>query len=138
MRLCGDELIRDGITIDEAVDLARILERDGLIDCINTSIGTATQTLYMIEASMRIPPNYAMFIPSAIRKAVRLPVIGVGRVKDPIQAERGSGGRACRSGRHRPRADRRSGVRAARPARTGPTISGCACPAIRNASAAWG
>ena len=88
VRLCGDELIRDGITIDEAVDLARILERDRLIDCINTSIGTATQTLYMIEASMRIPPNYAMFIPSAIRKAVHLPVIGVGRVKDPIQAER--------------------------------------------------
>jgi mycofactocin system FadH/OYE family oxidoreductase 2 len=88
VRLCGDELIRDGITIDEAVALARILEDDRQIDVINTSIGTATQTLYMIEASMRIPPNYAMFIPSAIRKAVRLPVIGVGRVKDPIQAER--------------------------------------------------
>jgi mycofactocin system FadH/OYE family oxidoreductase 2 len=88
VRLCGDELIRDGITIDEAVALARILEKDGLIDLINTSIGTATQTLYMIEASMRIPPNYAMFIPSALRKAVGLPVIGVGRVKDPIQAER--------------------------------------------------
>lgn len=88
VRLCGDELIRDGITIDETVATARILETDGQIDCINTSIGTATQTLYMIEASMRIPPNYAMFIPSAIRKAVRLPVIGVGRVKDPIQAER--------------------------------------------------
>lgn len=88
VRLCGDELIEDGITIDEAVDLARMLEKDRQIDCINTSIGTATQTLYMIEASMRIPPNYAMFIPSAIRKAVRLPVIGVGRVKDPIQAER--------------------------------------------------
>ncbi len=88
VRLCGDELIRDGITLDEAVAAARILEADGLIDCINTSIGTATQTLYMIEASMRITPNYAMFIPSAIRKAVRLPVIGVGRVKDPIQAER--------------------------------------------------
>ena len=88
VRLCGDELIRDGITIEEAVDLAAMLERDRLIDCINTSIGTATQTLYMIEASMRIPPNYAMFIPSAIRKAVQLPVIGVGRVKDPIQAER--------------------------------------------------
>ncbi len=88
VRLCGDELIRDGITLDETVALARMLEADGLIDCINTSIGTATQTLYMIEASMRIPPNYAMFIPSAIRKAVRLPVIGVGRVKDPIQAER--------------------------------------------------
>ena len=88
VRLCGDELIRDGITLDETVALARMLEEDGLIDLINTSIGTATQTLYMIEASMRIPPNYAMFISSAIRKAVRLPIIGVGRVKDPIQAER--------------------------------------------------
>lgn len=88
VRLCGDELIRDGITIDETVAAARILEADGRIDLINTSIGTATQTLYMIEASMRIAPNYAMFIPSAIRKAVRVPVIGVGRVKDPIQAER--------------------------------------------------
>ena len=29
-----------------------------------------------------------MFIPSAIRKAVDLPVVGVGRFKDPLQAER--------------------------------------------------
>ena len=88
VRLCGDELIRDGITLDETVAVAQLLEADGLIDLINTSIGTATQTLYMIEASMRIRPDYALFIPSALRKAVRLPVIGVGRIKDPIQAER--------------------------------------------------
>jgi NADPH-dependent 2,4-dienoyl-CoA reductase/sulfur reductase-like enzyme len=42
----------------------------------------------MIEASMHIPPGYAMFIPNAIRRAVDLPVVGVGRFKDPIQAER--------------------------------------------------
>ncbi len=88
VRLCGDALIRDGIVLDEAVAAARILEADGLVDYINTSIGIATQTLYMIEASMHIPPGYALFIPSAIRKAVSLPVIGVGRIKDPIQAER--------------------------------------------------
>ena len=88
VRLCGDELIHEGITLDETVAVARLLEADGLIDLINTSIGTATQTLYMIEASMRIRPDYALFIPSAIRKAVRLPVIAVGRIKDPIQAER--------------------------------------------------
>ena len=39
-----DELIRDGITLDETVAVARLLEADGLIDLINTSIGTATQT----------------------------------------------------------------------------------------------
>jgi mycofactocin system FadH/OYE family oxidoreductase 2 len=88
VRLCGDELIEGGTTIDEAVAVARMVEADGHVDYINTSIGVATATLFMIEASMHVPPGYALFIPSAIRKAVELPVIGVGRFKDPLQAER--------------------------------------------------
>ncbi|MGH1488226.1 MAG: FAD-dependent oxidoreductase [Acidimicrobiales bacterium] len=88
VRLCGDELIDNGTTIDDAVAIARQIEINGGVDYINTSIGVATASLFMIEASMHIPPEYAMFIPSAIRKAVDLPVIGVGRFKDPIQAER--------------------------------------------------
>jgi mycofactocin system FadH/OYE family oxidoreductase 2 len=88
VRICGDELIEDGTTIDDAVEIARQIQDRGLVDYINTSIGVATSTLYMIEASMHIPPEYAMFIPSAIRKAVDLPVVGVGRFKDPLQAER--------------------------------------------------
>ena len=88
VRICGDELIEGGTTIDEAVEIARMVEETGQVDYINTSIGVATASLFMIEASMHIPPGYAMFIPSAIRKAVDLPVVGVGRFKDPLQAER--------------------------------------------------
>ena len=88
VRICGDELIEGGTTIDDALGIARIVEATGQVDYINTSIGVATASLFMIEASMHIPPNYAMFIPSAIRKVVDLPVVGVGRFKDPIQAER--------------------------------------------------
>ena len=88
VRICGDELIDGGTTIDEAVQIAQIVEATGQVDYINTSIGVATASLFMIEASMHIPPGYAMFIPSAIRKAVELPVVGVGRFKDPLQAER--------------------------------------------------
>ncbi len=88
VRICGDELIEGGTTIDEAVEIARLVEATGQVDYINTSIGVATASLFMIEASMHIPPGYAMFIPSAIRKAVDLPVVGVGRFKDPLQAER--------------------------------------------------
>jgi 2,4-dienoyl-CoA reductase (NADPH2) len=88
VRLCGDELIEHGITIDETVEVAQAVEERGLVDYINTSIGVATASLFMIEASMHIPPEYAMFIPSALRKAVDLPVVGVGRFKDPLQAER--------------------------------------------------
>ena len=88
VRLCGDELIDGGTTIDEAVDVARMVEATGDVDYVNTSIGVATATLFMIEASMHVPPGYALFIPSAIRKAIELPVVGVGRFKDPLQAER--------------------------------------------------
>ena len=88
VRLCGDELIEGGTTIDDAVDVARMVEEQGLTDYLNTSIGVATASLYMIEASMQVPPGYALFIPSALRKAVDLPVVGVGRFKDPLQAER--------------------------------------------------
>ena len=88
VRLCGDELIEGGTTIDDAVRVAEIAEATGQVDYINTSIGVATASLFMIEASMHIPPGYAMFIPSAVRKAVDLPVVGVGRFKDPLQAER--------------------------------------------------
>ncbi|MCU1400087.1 MAG: NADH:flavin oxidoreductase/NADH oxidase, partial [Acidimicrobiales bacterium] len=87
VRICGDELIEGGTMIDEAVEIAKLVEATGQVDYINTSIGVATASLFMIEASMHIPPGYAMFIPSAIRKAVDLPVVGVGRFKDPLQAE---------------------------------------------------
>ncbi|MEY2435166.1 MAG: hypothetical protein QOF97_2 [Acidimicrobiaceae bacterium] len=88
VRLCGDELIEGGTTIDDAVEVARMIEAQGLTDYVNTSIGVATASLFMIEASMQVPPGYALFIPSALRKAIELPVVGVGRFKDPLQAER--------------------------------------------------
>ncbi len=88
VRLCGDEFIDGGTTIDDAVEVAKLIEATGHVDYLNTSIGVATASLYMIEASMHIPPGYSLFIPSALRAVVDLPVIGVGRFKDPLQADR--------------------------------------------------
>jgi mycofactocin system FadH/OYE family oxidoreductase 2 len=88
VRICGDELLEGGTMIEDAVHVAELVEASGQVNYINTSIGVATASLFMIEASMHVPPGYALFIPSAIRKAVGLPVIGVGRFKDPLQAER--------------------------------------------------
>jgi mycofactocin system FadH/OYE family oxidoreductase 2 len=88
VRLCGDELIEGGTDIHDALGVASLVDASGQVDYINTSIGVATATLYMIEASMQVPPGYAMFIPSAIREVVDVPVVGVGRFKDPLQADR--------------------------------------------------
>ncbi|MBX5467390.1 MAG: mycofactocin system FadH/OYE family oxidoreductase 2 [Firmicutes bacterium] len=87
VRLCGDELVEGGLTLPEVVEIARRLERTGMVDYLNTSIGTATQSLFLVEGSMAVAPGYSLYISAAIRRAVSLPVIGVGRIKDPTQAE---------------------------------------------------
>lgn len=87
VRLTGEESIAGGIHLDEATAVARMVEAAGDVDYLNTSIGMATETLHLIEASMAVPHGYALFVPNAIRRAVSLPVIGVGRFTAPEQAE---------------------------------------------------
>lgn len=93
VRLCGDEGIGHGIGIADAVATARRLA-DG-VDYLNTSIGVATSTLYLVEASLRFAPGYALSIPAALRHAVDLPVIGVGRFTTPAHAEAALVAGAC-------------------------------------------
>lgn len=93
VRLCGDEGIAHGIGIDEAVATARRL--GGSVDHLNTSIGVATSTLYLVEASLRFAPGYALSIPAALKRAVDVPVIGVGRFTEPAHAEAALAAGAC-------------------------------------------
>ena len=138
VRICGDELIEGGTTIDEAVEVARMVADTGQVDYINTSIGVATATLYMIEASMQVPPGYAMYIPAAIRRAVSLPVVGVGRFKDPMQADRAlAAGQCDLVGVVRGQIADPDFAAKARAGRGGHG-SAPACPATRSASAGWG
>ncbi|MBC2643298.1 MULTISPECIES: mycofactocin system FadH/OYE family oxidoreductase 2 [unclassified Rhodococcus (in: high G+C Gram-positive bacteria)] len=88
VRLAGEDLFDGGVRLDEAVEVAALVEADGRVDYLNTSIGMATETLHMIEASMAVPRGYALFVPNAIRQRVGLPVVGVGRFTDPHQADR--------------------------------------------------
>ncbi len=87
LRLCGDELIDGGVTIRETTQTASRLSEHAMLDYFNTSIGTATHTLFMVEGSMHVPPGYQIFVASRLRQITDLPVFGVGRIKDPLQAE---------------------------------------------------
>ncbi len=87
VRLCGDEGLPGGIPLGEAVETARILEGDG-VDYVNTTTGVATATLHLVEAPMPVPAGYALPVAAAIRRAVAVPVVGVGRFTDHDQAER--------------------------------------------------
>jgi 2,4-dienoyl-CoA reductase (NADPH2) len=49
----------------------------------------------MVEGSMHLPPGYQLFTAAALRQVTDLPVVGVGRIKDPVQAEQVLAGGAC-------------------------------------------
>ncbi len=84
VRLQGDEGIPGGLTADDAVRLAVAVEPH--VDYVNTAVGVATRSLPMIEPPMGVPAGYAAHVPSAVRAAVSVPVIGVGRFTTPAQA----------------------------------------------------
>ncbi|MEE8436385.1 MAG: FAD-dependent oxidoreductase, partial [bacterium] len=94
IRLCTDELIDGGLVLDEVVEMAARLDKQGLVDFINTSIGT-TARLYMVEGPMSVPAGYQSGHTAAIREAVNVPVIGVGRINDPLMADRLLTGGVC-------------------------------------------
>ncbi len=87
IRLCTDELVDGGLTLPDVVQAARFLDGLGVLDFINTSIGT-TSRLYLVEGPMAVPAGYQSAHTAAIREAVRVPVIGVGRINDPLMADR--------------------------------------------------
>ncbi|MBI4083796.1 MAG: mycofactocin system FadH/OYE family oxidoreductase 2 [Candidatus Lambdaproteobacteria bacterium] len=87
IRLCTDELEEGGLGLPEVVEAAARLDALGVLDFFNTSIGT-TARLWMVEGPMSVPAGYQSAHTAAIREAVRVPVIGVGRINDPVLADR--------------------------------------------------
>ncbi len=87
IRLTADELIPGGNTINEYKIIAKNLEKSGLFDYFNISSGTY-YTSYIFTPPMIIPHAFRAYLAAEIKKVVDLPVFSVGRVKDPVLAEK--------------------------------------------------
>jgi 2,4-dienoyl-CoA reductase (NADPH2) len=92
VRICGDEGLAGGTTLDDAVTLARLVEPR--VDYLNTTVGVATSTLHRVAPSMAVPRGDALPVAAAIRAAVRVPVIGIGGL-DRASAERALAAGTC-------------------------------------------
>lgn len=93
-RLLGVRLaaVEPGGTTTDAIAVARLLAATGAVDWLSTTTGVATESLYLVEPSMATAPGYALPLAGQLRAALLadgadLPVIGVGRVLHPEQAE---------------------------------------------------
>jgi mycofactocin system FadH/OYE family oxidoreductase 2 len=87
IRLCADEMIPGGFTLDDAREMAGRFEATGMINFIDLSIGTF-YNLYLVGGSMHTPLGYTIPLSAGIKEVVNLPVFATGRINDPIMAER--------------------------------------------------
>lgn len=81
MRVSATDWVEGGLEISESVEFARMLEARGC-DAIHVSSGG-------LHPSQAIPisPSYQVPLARAIKSAVKMPVIAVGLITEPTQAE---------------------------------------------------
>ncbi|MCX7911931.1 MAG: mycofactocin system FadH/OYE family oxidoreductase 2 [Dehalococcoidales bacterium] len=87
IRLCADEMVQGGLTLEDTKEIARRFEASGFIDFIDLTLATF-YNLYLVGASMHTPLGYTIPLASGIKSVVKLPVFCTGRINDPVLAER--------------------------------------------------
>jgi mycofactocin system FadH/OYE family oxidoreductase 2 len=87
IRLCADEMVQGGLTLDDVKEIARRFEAAGGIDFLDLTLATF-YNLYLVGASMHTPLGYTIPLSAGIKSVVNLPVFCTGRINDPVMAER--------------------------------------------------
>jgi len=83
-RISGQDFMPGGNMLEDTVIFASMLEEVG-VAAINVSTGWHESSTPFIHSS--VPRGHWIFMPEAVKEAVRIPVIGGTRVNDPILAD---------------------------------------------------
>ncbi len=86
VRLSIDELLPDGLKLEESKKIAKIIENAG-VDCIDVSQGNMIRSPYGIQIPTYVEQGGYIHLAEEIKKIVNVPVIGVGRIVDPKMAD---------------------------------------------------
>ena len=84
-RLCGDEFLKGGFDLVQSIQVAKMLEANG-VNAIEVSAGTH-ETGQVITAPPYYPMGFLSPLSEAIKKEVSIPVGIVGRIHTPELAE---------------------------------------------------
>ncbi len=84
-RFSAEENLEGGLRLEDGIRYAQALEQGG-VDYLSVSTGIY-ETFTRISPPMDFPPGWLLPVAAAVKRAVRVPVIGVSRVTDPAVAE---------------------------------------------------
>jgi 2,4-dienoyl-CoA reductase-like NADH-dependent reductase (Old Yellow Enzyme family) len=85
IRFVVDELIDDGLRFDDCLEIARLFEREGLVDFFNCIVGRMDTELALAEQNMPImsePIGPFLKAVGAFKRETRLPVFHAARIVD--------------------------------------------------------
>jgi len=85
VRFSADELVSDGNKIEQAIEIAKILENVG-VDCLDVTQGIILRSPVGITIPSYCKPGCFIHLAEEIKKHVNIPVMGVGGVNDPRMA----------------------------------------------------
>jgi 2,4-dienoyl-CoA reductase-like NADH-dependent reductase (Old Yellow Enzyme family)/thioredoxin reductase len=84
-RLSGDEYVDGGLNIEETRQIAKLLEKNGAdglhVSACNAASGYLNHPTYYVEEGIFV------HLAQAIKSEVEIPVIAVGRIRNPIMAD---------------------------------------------------
>ncbi len=84
MRLCVEEFVPDGYGIEDTLPIARVFEQAG-IDILDLQI--AWHESRVPSVYMTVPRGAFVYLADAVKKEIKIPVIAVNRINDPLLAE---------------------------------------------------
>lgn len=85
-RLSATESVPEGLTIEETMAAAKLLEEAG-VDVLHVSNGLFQSLQYTI-APIDVPVGFNVPNAASIKSVVHIPVIAVGRINDPVIADK--------------------------------------------------
>jgi 2,4-dienoyl-CoA reductase-like NADH-dependent reductase (Old Yellow Enzyme family)/thioredoxin reductase len=87
LRISGSELTDGGLTLDDAISICKMAEPK--VDLIHVSAGahSVIDTMTIMHPSMFLPHGCNVYLAAAVKKAVKIPVVTVGGITDPVQME---------------------------------------------------
>ncbi|MFC2067133.1 FAD-dependent oxidoreductase [Chloroflexota bacterium] len=86
VRMNGSDCFEGGITIDEAKQQAAMFVEAG-VDAVDISVATQESRQWR-DLGYMYPDGAIVYLAEAIKKAVKVPVITVGKIGDPVLANR--------------------------------------------------
>ncbi|MBS7545247.1 NADH:flavin oxidoreductase [Ancylobacter oerskovii] len=84
IRMSGDEMLADGLSQQDCLEIAATYAKDGLVDFVNVIGGQARDEMSHAVSlpNMSFPVAPFLFLPSAIKREVEVPVFHAQRVTD--------------------------------------------------------